>query len=146
MSSLCIDLNFALSKERKVMPDILKILKNLEAKAVGIDGYPTDSVLNSAMQQTYEAAQAKVMGQDGNPTPHCQAYMRFEDEYKSKVKARDEAYAAACSDPMRLQNWPIVGRTYADDVDKAMDRWVSLGFKNEIENAIATLASLNTDC
>jgi hypothetical protein len=98
-----------------------------------------------SMKQAYEAAQAKLMDKDGNPTPHYQAYVRFEDEYKSKVKVRDEAYASAFSDPMKLQHWPIEGRTYQNDADKAMDRWVSLGFKLEIENAIATLAAQGND-
>jgi hypothetical protein len=44
---------------------------------------------------------------------------------------------------MKLQNWPIVGKSYADEIDKAMDRWVSLGFKQEIETAISTLATLD---
>jgi hypothetical protein len=97
------------------------------------------------MQNDYERAQAKLMGSDENPTPHYQAYMRFEKEYRSKVKVRDEAYADALTEPIKLQNWPIVGKSYAEEVDKAMDRWVSLGFKNEIENAIATLKALTTN-
>lgn len=100
-------------------------------------------VFDSAKQQAYNAAQSKVMDQNGNPTPHYQAYLRFENEYKAKVKAQDDAYADALTDPIKLQNWPIVGKFYSDDIDQAMDRWVSLGFKQEIETAIATLASLS---
>jgi hypothetical protein len=99
---------------------------------------------DSTTQQAYKAAQAKVMDQEGNPTPQYQAYLRFEDEYKNKVKTRDDAYAAALADPMKFQNWPIVGKSYADDINKAMDRWASLGFKHEIESAIATLAALDS--
>lgn len=101
--------------------------------------------MDSSMKQVYEAAQAKLTDKDGNPTPHYQAYRRLEDEYKSKVEARDKAYAAAFTDPMKFQHWPIEGRTYQNDVDKAMDRWVGLGFKLEIENAIATLAAQGND-
>ena len=85
------------------------------------------------------------MDKDGNPTPHYQAYMNYQDEYKSKMRSWQRAYAAAFSDPMKLQHWPLEGRGYHDDADEAMDRWTGLGFKNEIENAIATLAAQGTD-
>jgi|GEM_PF-2542827 len=101
--------------------------------------------MDPSIKQAYEATQAKLTDKDGNPTPHYQAYRRFEDEYNSKVKARDKAYAAAFTDPKKLQNWPIEGRIYQDEVDKAMDRWVSLGFKFEIENAIAALKAQEKD-
>lgn len=71
--------------------------------------------------------------------------LQFEDAYKNKVKAWQKAYAAAFTDPMKLQNWPNEGVLYQNDADEAWDRWVSLGFKNEIENAIATLAAQGTD-
>jgi hypothetical protein len=48
---------------------------------------------DSTRQPVYAAAQAKVMDKDGNPTPHYQAYIRFENEYKGKIKARDDAYS-----------------------------------------------------
>lgn len=99
----------------------------------------------SSVKQAYEAAHAKLTDKDGNPTQHYLIYMRFEEEYRSKVKARDEAYAKALSDPTKLQLWPIEGRTYQEDIDKAMDRWVGLGFKSEIENAIATLKAQGND-
>ena len=46
---------------------------------------------------------------------------------------------------MKLQSWPIDGTSYEDDANEAWDRWTALGFKNEIENAIATLAAQGTD-
>lgn len=97
------------------------------------------------MEPSYENARAILMDKDGNPTPHYQAYMKYQDEYKGKVKALQEAYANALTDPMKLQNWPIEGVSYQNDVDKAIDRWVSLGFKEEIENALATLAAQGND-
>ena len=97
------------------------------------------------MKKAYEQATAKLMDKDGNPTPHYQAYMNYQDEYKSKMRSWQRAYAAAFSDPMKLQHWPLEGRGYHDDADEAMDRWTGLGFKNEIENAIATLAAQGTD-
>ena len=46
---------------------------------------------------------------------------------------------------MKLQTWPIDGASYQDDADEAMNRWMSLGFKEEIENALATLAAQGTN-
>jgi hypothetical protein len=97
------------------------------------------------MKQAYEDAQAKLMDKNGNPTPHYQAYLEYEEKYKDKVKVRDEAYASALTDPMKLQMWPVEGVMYHDDVEKAMDQWVSFGHKEEIENALATLAAQGTD-
>jgi len=88
---------------------------------------------------------AKLIDKDGNVTPHYQAYMRYEDVYKSKVEARNKAYSAASTDPMKLQQWPMDGVSYQNDVDAAWDRWIGLGFKLEIEKAIATLAAQGTD-
>jgi hypothetical protein len=99
----------------------------------------------SNKQKAYDDARAKLLDQEGKPTAHYQAYLRYEAEYKRKVKAWHKAQASASSDPMKLQNWPIEGASYQDDADKAMDRWVSLGYKQEIENAIAILTAQGTD-
>jgi hypothetical protein len=93
----------------------------------------------------YADAIAKLMDKDGNVTPPFEAYMRYEHVYKSKVKARDKAYSAALTDPMKLQQWPRDGVPYQDDIDEALDRWMGLGFKLEIEKAINTLAAQGTD-
>ncbi len=71
--------------------------------------------------------------------------MQYEEAWKDKKKAWNRAYANAFTDPMKLQNWGIDGVPYQDDADEAMDRWVGLGFKNEIENALAILAAQGTD-
>src|SRR5437879_2309884 len=71
--------------------------------------------------------------------------MQYEDAYKSKVKARNMAYSAAFTDPMKLSQWPADGVLYQDDVDAAWDRWMGVGFKVEIEKAINTLAAQGTD-
>jgi hypothetical protein len=88
---------------------------------------------------------AKLIDKDGNVTSHYQAYMQYEHVYKSKVRARNRAYSAALNDPMKLQQWPQDGVPYQDDVEEAWDRWMSLGFKMEIENVMSTLASEGTD-
>jgi hypothetical protein len=98
-----------------------------------------------AKRQAYADAIAKLMDKDGNVTPHYQAYMQYEDAYKSKVEARNKAQSAAFSDPMKLQQWPQDGVSYQHAVDAAWDRWMGLGFKIEIEKAISTLAAQGTD-
>ena len=49
------------------------------------------------------------------------------------------AHQEAMNNPMKLQMWPVEGRTYHDDVDSAMNVWIALGYKYEVENAINTL-------
>jgi hypothetical protein len=94
------------------------------------------------MQQAYEDAKAKLVNSDGTPSRQYQAYLKYEQEYKSKIAEMNTAYREALADPMKLQTWPIEGRAYHDDADQALDRWIALGFKYEIENAINTLVSL----
>lgn len=100
---------------------------------------------NPAVKQISDAAQAKLTGKDGKPTAHYVAYMRYADEYKLQEKAWQDAYAAAFDDPMQLQNWPIEGRSFVNGLDQALQRWVSLGFKTEIEEAMRTLAVQGSD-
>jgi len=57
-----------------------------------------------------EDARAILVDDDGNPTPHYQAYLQYEEEYKSKITALNQAYEAALSDPIKFQNWPIDGK------------------------------------
>lgn len=142
---LLTDDKLKMNSQYEVMPGSSKISDSWYAIITGANGVPTQSDLNPEMKKAYEAAKAKLMDKDDNPTPHYQAYMQYEDAYKSKVKAWHKAYANAFTDPMKLQNWPIDGVLYQDDADEAMDRWVSLGFKQEIENALATLAAQGTD-
>src|SRR5262249_15987608 len=127
------------------IPSTSKVSDTWYAIITGANGIPTDSELNPTMKKAYDDAKAKLMDKDGNPTPHYQAYMNYQDEYKSKVRTWQRAYAAVFSDPMKLQHWPLEGRGYHDDADEAMDRWNGLGFKSEIETAIATLAAQGMD-
>lgn len=142
---LLTDDKLRMNNQYSVMPGSSKVSDSWYAIITGANGIPTESVLNDQMKAAYEAARAKLVDKDGNPTPHYQAYMDREDDYKSKVRAYHKAYAAAFTDPMKLQSFPIDGTTYHDDVDEAMDRWVSFGFKEEVENALNTLAAQGTD-
>jgi hypothetical protein len=134
-----------MNNQYSVMPGSSKLADTWFAVITGANGIPPTMELNDAMKQSYVDATAKLMDKDGNVTPHYQAYMQYEDGYKSKLKARNKAYSAAFTDPIKLQQWPQDGVPYQDDVDEAWDRWMGLGFKIEIEKAISTLAAQGTD-
>ena len=116
-----------MNNQYSVMPSSSKISDSWWAIITGANGIPTDSQISDALKAAYEAAKAKLMDADGNPTPHYQKYMEYEDDYKSKVRAWHKAYAAAFTDPMKLQSWPIQGVDYADDANSAWDKWQSSG-------------------
>lgn len=134
-----------MNNQYSVMPGSSKLADTWYAIITGANGIPTTMELSDALKQAYADATAKLMDKDGNVTPHYQAYMQYEDAYKSKVKARNKAFAIAFTDPMKLQQWPQDGVSYQDDVDEAWDRWMGLGFKIEIEKAVQTLAAQGTD-
>jgi len=134
-----------MNNQYMVMPSAGKLSDSWFAIINGANGIPPTMELNDAMKQAYADAQAKLQDKDANVTPHYQKYMDLEDEYKSKVKARNKAYADAFTDPMKLQAWPVNGVPYQDDVDEALNRWTGLGFKEEIEKALNTLAAQGTD-
>jgi len=142
---LLVDDKLRMNNQYAVMPGSSKVSDSWWAIITGANGIPTDSEINDDLKAAYEKEKAKLMDKDDNPTPHYEAYMRYEDEWKDKVRAWHRAYSNAFTDPMKLQNWPIEGTMYQDDADEAMDRWVGLGHKQEIENAIATLAAQGTD-
>jgi hypothetical protein len=140
-----IDDKLRMSNQYTVMPSAGKVSDSWFAIINGANGIPPTMELNDAMKQAYADAQAKLQDKDGNVTPHYQTYLNFKDEYESKVKARSKAYADAFTDPMKLQAWPVNGVQYQDDVDEALNRWTGLGFKEEIEKALNTLAAQGTD-
>ena len=140
-----LDSKLQMNNQYSVMPGSSKLSDTWFAIITGANGIPPDMELSDDLKQAYADATAKLMDKDGNVTPHYQAYMNFEDEHKSKVKARNKAYSAAFTDPMKLQQWPQDGVPYQDDVDEAWNRWMGLGFKEEIEKAINTLAAQGTD-
>jgi hypothetical protein len=140
-----VDNKLQMNNEWSVMPGSSKLADTWFAIMTGANGIPPTTVLNDAMKQAYADATAKLMDKDGNVMPHYQAYMDRQDAWSQKIKARNRAYSAAMTDPMKLQQWPQDGVPYQDDVDQAWDRWMSLGFKVEIENAISILAAQGTD-
>lgn len=142
---LLVDDKLRMNNQYAVMPASSKLSDSWYAIITGANGIPANVELNDAMKKAYADATAVLIDKDGNVTPHYQAYMDREDEYKSKVKTWHRAYAAVISDPMKFQSWPVDGTAYQDDADEAMNRWISFGFKETIERALATLAAQGTD-
>src|SRR6266496_1939075 len=142
---LLTDVKLRMNNSYSIIPGSSKVSDSWWAITIGANGIPTTNVLNDSMKKAYEDAQAKLMDQDGNMTPHYEAYLKYQDEYRDKVKGWHRAYAASLTDPMKLQVFPIEGVTYQDEADEALDRWVGFGHKEEIENAIATLAAQGMD-
>jgi hypothetical protein len=142
---LLLDDKLVMSNDYSVIPGSSKINDSWFAIINGANAIPSNLELKDDIKAAFEKAKAKLMDKDGNPTPHYESYMRFEDEYKSKVRASNKAYANAFTDPAKLQMWPIEGKLYQDDISQAWDRWMGFGFKVEIENALATLAAQGTD-
>ncbi|MBA4166346.1 MAG: hypothetical protein H0X41_02155, partial [Chitinophagaceae bacterium] len=113
---LLLDDKLVMNNNYAVIPGSSKINDSWFAIINGANGIPSNLELNADIKAAYDKATAKLMDKDGNTTPHYEAYMRYEDEYKSKVKALNKAYANAFTDPAKLQMWPIEGKTYQDEV------------------------------
>ena len=112
---LLTDDKLRLSNQYSVMPGSSKVSDSWYAVITGANGIPVESVLKPEMQAAYDKARAKLMDAEGNPTAKYQAYLQYEEQYKDKVKAWRRAYAAAFTDPAKLQNWPIEGTVYHDE-------------------------------
>jgi hypothetical protein len=142
---LLTDDKLRMNSEYAVMPGSSKVSDSWYAIITGANGIPVSSVLRPGMQEAYEKAKAKLMDKDGNVTPHYEAYLRYQDEWRTKIKAWQRAYAASSGDPMKLNTWPNEGKLYHDEADEAWDRWMAFGFKQEIEEAMNALAAQGID-
>jgi len=93
------------------------------------------------MDDSDEIAKARSLlrDEDGNPTAAYKTYLRHQSEYNEKLQAYNAAQQSARSSPSELQRWPITGKAYSDSVNDAMSKWIALGYKKEIENALKVL-------
>jgi hypothetical protein len=89
--------------------------------------------------QSLVEARALLSDGNGNPTPQYQAYLSYQNEYNDKLSAYNAAYERAKSSPLMFQRWPIAGKEYSDAVNDAMNKWIVLGHKYDIENALSLL-------
>ncbi|GAA3925259.1 hypothetical protein GO495_03905 [Chitinophaga oryziterrae] len=139
------DAKIVLDSSYRAAPDQSKINDAWFAIVNGANGIAPDLELNDEMKKSVDKAHAVLMDANGDSTPHYEKYVESRDKYQTAVRTRDKQYANALSDPMKLQMWPMQGKTYQDDVDFAWDQWQSFGFKQEIDEAIAILASQGID-
>ena len=139
------DDKLVMSSDYRAVPGAGKINDAWYAIINGANGIPPEMELNEDVKKALDSANKILMDKDNNPTPHYDAYAKYQEEYRDKVKARDKEFANAISDFMKLQMWPTQGKVYQDEVDEAWDKWQGFGFKAEIEKAIATLAAQGID-
>jgi len=134
-----------MNSQYEVMPQSSKVSDSWWAIITGANGIPMDSELSDEMKAAYEKVKAVLVDKDNKATPQYTAYMKYQEKYNDKVKAWQRAYANAFTDPMRLQNWPNEGKLYHEDANEAMQQWIGLGFKEDIDKALATLAAQGID-
>lgn len=139
------DDKLVMSNQYAVMPGTSKVSDAWFAIINGANGVPSKMELTPKMKAEYDKATAVLMDKDGYTTPKFEAYQRFRDEYMNKVRSLNRAYASAFTDPARLAVWPLEGRLYQEDVDFAYDQWAGLGFKQDVEKALNTLAAQGID-
>lgn len=111
----------------------------------GAHAIPPKTQVNDSIRKALEESQAKLVDKDGFPTPLYSAYNTYHDAYYDKVKSLNRNYGDAMSDPVALHQWPIVGKVYQDDVNKAWNEWISFGHKLEVETAMNLLAAQGQD-
>ncbi|PPK96142.1 hypothetical protein CLV92_105244 [Kineococcus xinjiangensis] len=139
------DSKLNMSADYSVMPGASKVSDSWWAITTGANGIPRTLDLDPALQAEYDKAQAVLMDTEGEITRKYERYLEYQDEYRGKVRAYNKAYANAFTDPRKLQQWPMEGKLYKDEVDEALDRWESFGHRQTIENAMAILAARGTD-
>ena len=142
---LLTDEKLVLSNQYSVMPGSSKVSDSWYAITTGASGIPTTAQPTPELQAALDAEKAKLVDKNGDATPHYIAYKKYENEWRGKVRSWHKAYADAFTNPMKLQSWPDDGAAYEDEANEAMDTWIAMGYKEEIENAINTLAAQGTD-
>jgi hypothetical protein len=78
-------------------------------------------------------------------TKEYKAYKDYEKKYNNAVRNYANIYLANMSDRRLAQLWGVMGKTYVSDVNDAWDEWMSLGYKQFIEEAKDNLAAMGTD-
>lgn len=139
------DSKIVLDSTYRVAPGTSKLNDTWFAIINGANGIAPDLELNEEMKMAVKKANATMMTPEGDTTVHFEKYLQYRDAYQEAVRTRDKQYANALTDPMKLQMWPIQGKSYQDDVAFAWDQWQSFGFKQEIEEATAVLSSQGID-
>jgi hypothetical protein len=142
---LLTDSKLRMNNNYAVMPGSSKVSDTWWAIITGANGVPPKKDISPDLKAAYEAAAAKLMDANGEPTATYQRYMDYRDRYRAKVKAYNRAYSTALTDPRKLAMFPRDGKILQDEVNDAFDEWGSFGKKAETDKALATLAAQGTD-
>ena len=139
------DNKLAMNHDYQVMPNSSKVNDSWYAIINGANAVVSNLEVSDEIKKSVEDAKAVLTDKDGNSTPKFEQYVRYRDEYNSKVKAYQRAYAGAMSDPMQFQMFPIVGKLFQDDITFALETWTGMGNKHEIDLAMKTLQAQGID-
>ena len=134
-----------MSPDYSVMPAAGHVDDAWFAIVNGANVIPPKGEISDDIKHALEHAKTQLMTADGDPTPHYSKYNEYRDAYNSKVKTLNRNFADALSNPNDLRMWPITGKLYQDDVNKAWMDWQAFGFKPEIETAMNILAGQGQD-
>lgn len=152
--SRLVDHKLQLNAAGQEVPGSSRISETWKVIVDGANAVPLPPINDPNLKKALDKAMKLLMKQDPDeadnpdaliPTSAYEKYQRYRKAYNKSVQAYTAQYLAAAASPITLQMWPVTGKTYLSDVDSAMDEWISLGKKIEIENAIDLLAAQGTD-
>ena len=86
---------------------------------------------------------ALLIDENGSITPMYDAYQTYEQNYIAKKLDYQRAYQEAMDDTKKMQFFPIIGKAYQDEIEMALNNWVALGHKHEIDLALSILKSIS---
>lgn len=140
------DAKLTMDEQYSVMPDAGHVSDAWFAIINGAQEVSSNMTLNQSMKNSIAAAQAVLIDPTtGDPTPHYNKYLDYQQKYFSAVQNLNGQYANAISDPNGMAMWPITGKIPQEQVNSAMENWVGLGYKTEIETAQDTLNAQGMD-
>lgn len=97
----------------------------------------------------YPRLKKSIKDEDGSDievdTKEYKAYQEYSKKYQKAVRDYTTQFMVAMSNKQTAQLWGVTGKTYIADVDNAWDEWMSVGYKQFIEEAKDNLAAMGTD-
>jgi|GEM_PF-727069 len=140
------DAKLRMDEQYSVMPDAGHVSDAWFAIINGAQEVASNMTLNASMEKSIKDAQAVLIDPTtGDPTPHYNKYLDYQQKYFSAVQSLNGQYANAIADPNAMAMWPITGKIPQEQVNTAMENWVGLGYKTEIETAQDTLNAQGMD-
>jgi hypothetical protein len=111
---------------------------------------PTQEALQKEQYNKYFPRLRKTKKDDDGEdvevdTKEYKAYKEYQEKYADALRNYANEYLAAMSTRITAQLWGTTGKGALQKVDRAWDEWVSLGYKEFIEQAIDNLSAMGTD-